>query len=299
MSKTRIKPVHVLGPGALGLVFSHQLSARHRVTLVTKPTHPTAYSYTFAQHTTPLRVDVASAVKEPITELWLFTKAHQCKSALFRVLEHLHPNANIILSHNGMTDVAELADLLSPTQGLYFMLTQQAAYKNKTDDVIHVSQGPSTIGAVNHIAKTRLDSLLCDWQCAIPLLSKSNDIFLARWQKLLINLAINPIATYYNELNGALTSPRYASDVFALLNEAINVGGKEGVELHLSDALAQAYKVMANTAGNRCSMLQDKLGGRETEIDAMCGYVVTLARQHGLATPVNELYYQRIKVGKP
>ena len=299
MSKARITTTHVLGPGALGLVFAHQLSIQRNVTLITKATHPTHYYYTFAQHHSALTVNTTCAPKESITEIWLFTKAHQCKSALQSVLGHLHPKANIILSHNGMTNVAELIDLLQPTQGLYFMLTQQAAYKPQSAEVIHVSQGPSTIGAINQVAKKRLDTLMTDWQSAIPLLTKSTDITSARWQKLLINLAINPIATHFNQLNGALRAPQYASDVMALLNEAINVAQKEGINVVLAEALALAYQVMANTAKNRCSMLQDKLNGRETEIEAMCGYVVNMARKHGLAAPINELYYQRIKGDKP
>lgn len=147
--------------------------------------------------------------------------------------------------------------------------------------------------------KKSFKAQLKQWQRLIPALTGSDDITHARWQKLLVNLAINPIATWYQLRNGDVAAPCYASDVFALLQEAVTVAKAQGVELSLPQSLDSAYQVMRLTAGNRCSMLQDKLLARETEIAAMCGFIASSARQLSLSAPINELYYRRITGDTP
>jgi len=42
-------------------------------------------------------------------------------------------------------------------------------------------------------------------------------------------------------------------------------------------------------------MLQDVLRGRETEIEAINGYIVRRTEEHGIAAPVNETLYGMVK----
>ena len=45
--------------------------------------------------------------------------------------------------------------------------------------------------------------------------------------------------------------------------------------------------VLDATSENRCSMLEDVRAGRPTEIDALNGFIVNLAEQHGLIATQN------------
>ena len=49
----------------------------------------------------------------------------------------------------------------------------------------------------------------------------------------------------------------------------------------------------------RSSMADDLALGRTTEVDAICGAVVRLARQHGLAAPLNARMVDLLSVPKP
>ena len=49
-----------------------------------------------------------------------------------------------------------------------------------------------------------------------------------------------------------------------------------------------AFRMLRIDAKARTSMANDLASGRPTEIDALCGEVVRLARDHGTAAPVNE-----------
>ena len=63
-------------------------------------------------------------------------------------------------------------------------------------------------------------------------------------------------------------------------------------DLVLDDYLRQ---VAGATAENRCSMLQDVMAGRSTEIDALCGAVVSQGELVGVPTPRNAMLHALVK----
>ena len=53
------------------------------------------------------------------------------------------------------------------------------------------------------------------------------------------------------------------------------------------DIETTVLEVIRSTSENKCSMLQDLMAGRPTEIDQLCGKVVEIAETHGIPAPVN------------
>ena len=51
------------------------------------------------------------------------------------------------------------------------------------------------------------------------------------------------------------------------------------------ELLQDLHSVLHSTAENECSMLADVKAGRETEIDALCGQVVSRGESLGVPTP--------------
>ena len=73
-----------------------------------------------------------------------------------------------------------------------------------------------------------------------------------------------------------------------LLMEAEQVGRRQGVNVPDMDELVTTLvDVLDATSENRCSMLEDVRAGRPTEIDALNGFIVNLAEQHGLMATQN------------
>jgi 2-dehydropantoate 2-reductase len=63
-----------------------------------------------------------------------------------------------------------------------------------------------------------------------------------------------------------------------------------------ADFLKSFYdKLIPDTAEHKSSTLQDILAGKITEIDALNGAVIKLARQHHIAIPYNHAIYSIIK----
>lgn len=115
------------------------------------------------------------------------------------------------------------------------------------------------------------------------------DIEAVLWEKLVINVGINPLTALLRVPNGALLQLPQAWEVaVAAAQEAQTVAAAAGLKL-TGDPAARLSQVCANTAANHSSMLQDILTGRPTEIEALNAQVVIRGRALGLSTPVNDL----------
>ena len=116
------------------------------------------------------------------------------------------------------------------------------------------------------------------------------------WGKLAINAAINPLTALLGVTNGELLNRPAARQLMeALATETATVAGRLGIHLPFADPLAAVEAVARDTAGNRSSMLQDLERGAPTEIDAICGQIVTAGRAAGVPTPVNETLWKLVK----
>jgi len=78
--------------------------------------------------------------------------------------------------------------------------------------------------------------------------------------------------------------------------EAVALAAAEGLAISGEEALEQVLSVAEKTAANTSSMLQDVLRGRKTEIEAINGYIVRQAREHGINTQINEALYLLVKI---
>jgi len=124
----------------------------------------------------------------------------------------------------------------------------------------------------------------------------SEDLSGIIWNKLLINVAINPLAAICGVLNGELRSEPLLSQAESTMIEAANVARLLGVEIAEDHVLIQnLHSVLDSTAENECSMLADVKAGRETEIDVLCGQVVARGEKLGVPTPLNSMLLSQIK----
>ena len=124
----------------------------------------------------------------------------------------------------------------------------------------------------------------------------NHDVSSIIWNKLLINVAINPLAAICGVMNGELLSEPLLSQAESTMLEAANVARLLGVEVAEDHILIQnLHSVLDSTAENECSMLADVKAGRETEIDVLCGQVVARGEKLGVPTPLNSMLLSQIK----
>lgn len=241
----------------------------------------------------------ASTVLTPDTCVLLMLKAWQLEPALAQLSLACQqagcmPQA-LIVSHNGLG--AADARLAQFNTQVFDLVTTQGAWRRNPFDTVHAGVGGSAIGP----RKADAGGLPPVWfealAAAMPPLSWRNDMLLQRWQKLAINCAINPLASLAGTSNGELAKPQYQATIEAVCDEVAAVAeqvlGKGVLPAEL--LLGKVQDVIAHTANNTCSMLQDIQQGRPTEIDYLNGYIVRMARQHRIAVPTNAQLTQHIK----
>jgi 2-dehydropantoate 2-reductase len=116
------------------------------------------------------------------------------------------------------------------------------------------------------------------------------------WNKLFINVGINPVAALTGLKNGQLLD--YAETLRlmeTLVTEAVAVARIKGIPIE-GNPVEKVKAVAEATRENRCSMGQDFDNRRKTEIDAINGAVVREAERLGIAVPYNRMITDLIKV---
>jgi 2-dehydropantoate 2-reductase len=110
------------------------------------------------------------------------------------------------------------------------------------------------------------------------------------WGKVIINAAINPLTAILRVPNGALVESEETIGLMkAAALEAATIAKAKGITLPFPDPVERVKQVATMTATNHSSMLQDVLGQRPTEIDAINGKIVEQGQALGIPTPVNAL----------
>jgi 2-dehydropantoate 2-reductase len=116
------------------------------------------------------------------------------------------------------------------------------------------------------------------------------------WSKLIINAAINAPATLLRLRNGDLPGSDAGRElIHTIVQECLEIVRKRNVKLIFEDPEAVVLEVCKGTATNICSMFQDILAGRRTEIDFINGALADHADSLKIPAPVNRTLYQLIK----
>jgi 2-dehydropantoate 2-reductase len=110
-------------------------------------------------------------------------------------------------------------------------------------------------------------------------------------EKLIINSVINPLTTLYQVTNGKLlNNAHFLRNMERLCQESVDVLGLNNND----EMLAKVKKICYKTATNRSSMLVDFESGRETELEAICGYILEQAKQKEISVPHTSFVYESL-----
>ncbi len=112
------------------------------------------------------------------------------------------------------------------------------------------------------------------------------------FDKLIINAVINPLTALYKVTNGGLFENRaHRMAARLLFEESSLILFGTVVENHWKRIL----EISRETAANHSSMRQDIDSARETEIEAITGFIIDRAKIRGLDCPLSQLIYFSIR----
>ena len=120
----------------------------------------------------------------------------------------------------------------------------------------------------------------------------------AIWGKFIFNSVMNPIGAIVRGVNAARYDvPEMRSLIDDMAAECVRVVEALGIRLEF-DPMYLVKKIRAGESPltkHAGSMAQDLEAGRETELEAMTGYVVRKAKELGVPVPVTESVYRMAK----
>lgn len=292
----------VIGPGALGSLFSARLAAHGQsVTLLDHdPARAKAMDNHLILSTTGQEIRIKLAITADQSclkqaELVLLTvKSHHVGDLLPAVLGCTDPECLILGLQNGIGHLHFFED---SAQALALGVTSQGATLLKAGHVRHGGDGPTAIGFLHPAPAPRAARLAraATTMSAAGLATKVvDDIEERLWQKLLINVGINALTVLYNCPNGHLLAiPEARARLCTLVEEGALVAHKKGLNVG-ADPVVRALEVCRATASNISSMLQDIRNGRKTEIMAINGALLMEAEKLAIPAPENELLVRQV-----
>lgn len=120
------------------------------------------------------------------------------------------------------------------------------------------------------------------------------------WNKVLINIAINPLAAMAGVENGELLGAEmFANAVFTMI-EGANVARAEQIDVGTNQQLENNLRqVLLSTSSNSCSMLEDVKAGATTEISVLNREIVNRGEKLGISTPLNNMLASIIELITP
>ncbi|MEH6585400.1 MAG: 2-dehydropantoate 2-reductase [Halioglobus sp.] len=287
---------HVLGAGSMGCLFASQLAISGcGVTLLLRTAPEDSAGTIVLEHdgaSKQIPVNLCQASQAAaISHLLVTTKAQNVVAAIDSVAPRLEKDVPILLATNGMGYLDSVRNVL-PDNPVYCCTSTEGAYRLGPLHICHAGRGKTYIGSPESGTQPQW---LEDWQQSCLDAQWETRINHALWHKLAINCAINPLTALHGCLNGELARDQaLIGEVSRLCDEIADVSLAAGFSNTANTVHSDVAAVIAGTADNRSSMLQDVTAGRDTEIEYITGHLLRTAQSVGRETPLNRQLFEKV-----
>jgi 2-dehydropantoate 2-reductase len=288
--------IGIIGAGAIGLLFSYYLSEKNQVTIYTRSKIQAELIHSkgvclMDEGTTKI-AHVEAMPFEHWTgsdELTIITvKQYHLPSILPVLNDRVNDQGSLLFLQNGMGHLKWLSELNA--RRIYLGSVEHGAARVNEYTVSHNGYGV-TKSAAYRGKKDHLELVVSSTPANFPI-TLENDYQRILLTKLIVNCIINPLTATFQVTNGTLVrNPYFYQIVRSLFEEIANI-----LNIHnREEQFANVLSVCEKTAANQSSMLKDIAAGRETEVDAILGYVLEEANRKIMQAPLTRNYYNLIK----
>lgn len=299
--------IAIIGAGAMGCLFAARLHhAGCSVTLL--EVDPLTLETLQRNGVTLHMGDVSSVHHVPAMRaeqakgrfdlIMLFTKAFSTLAAVRSVRHLLGETSWVLTLQNGIGHVQDIASCV-PEDRILVGVTDIPADLSGTAQVRSEDAGSIRFWHSSGPRHSDLELIAGAFVQAGFSCEPDPNVQVAVWQKAAFNAALNSLCTLLKEPVGHIA----ASDdgqwlVQQVIAETANVARASGASFSEQSVLAAVAQAYARQAAHRPSMLQDRLAGRQTEIEYINGAIVRQGRLLGIATPVLESLYRLVRMGE-
>lgn len=294
---TKLKPIAVLGAGAVGCYYGGMLArAGHPVVLIGRALHVQAIqsqglrlqTHSFDEQVTLATSPEARALRGAKLVL-VCVKSTDTLQAAAQLRTHADPDALVLSLQNGVDNAerlrAELTQEVAAT--VVYVATEMAG----PGHVRHHGRGELVVEPSSRSVALNALFNAADVPC-----ETSDNVRGALWAKLVLNCAYNALSAItrkpYGELVQGVGVTAVMNDVVA---ECLAVAQAEGVQMPPDVHLA-VRRIAETMPAQQSSTAQDLARGKRSEIDHLNGHIVQRGQAHGIATPVNRTLHALVKL---
>lgn len=306
-----IQTAAVVGMGALGMLFS-DLIIKHLGPegFFCVADHDRAEKYRSMTFTVNGRTQqfpiVDSQNAAPADLVIVAVKYTALQSALDTMKNCVGPDTTIISVLNGITS-EEIIGARYGHEKLIYCIAQgmdavkfggNLTYTRPGELRIGIRQSPQAAAnsAAPETSRARLEALTEYLDRAGIHYTVESDIMYRLWSKFMLNVGVNQACMAYETGYGGILQPGEAYDTMVgAMEEVITLAHAEGIPLDESEITAYIDLIRTLSPDGMPSMRQDGIARRRSEVEMFSGAVRAMAAKHGIAVPVNERLYRKIK----
>lgn len=299
--KITIKNVSIIGLGALGVLYADYFTkklGKDNVRILADKQRIVRYQkegvYCNGKQCDFQYVDIEQN-SQP-ADLLLFTvKYNGLASAIHAAKSSVGKNTIILSLLNGIRSELDLIDAYGIDKVLYCVAQKMDAVK-EDNRLSYTHMGELAIGEADSSKSERLQRLI-DFFDSISLpYSLPKDMKNHLWSKLLCNVGVNQTVMIYEGNYGTIQQeekPR--KDMIAAMYEVVKVANVQGIPLDEADVRYWTDVIDRLDPEGEPSMRQDGKARRASEVELFAGTICRLGKEYGIATPMNDMFYRKIK----
>lgn len=241
-----------------------------------------------------IKIDVSSnALDAKESDLLVITtKAYDTKKAVSDIISIIDDNATVMSLQNGAGNIEEISKSIEK-KNIIGAVTSMGAFLEKPGRVQFRGKGTTIIGAISEENKiaTEIVKIFNGAEIKTEL---TNDIKSEIWSKVIINSAINNLASIFDSENGILLEDNLIEIVKEITKEGKTILQADGIHIP-DDIFEKTVDVIKNTSKNINSTLSDLKKGNRTEIEYISGKIIERGDALGIPAPYNKALYNMLK----
>lgn len=281
--------IGVIGGGSVGLLISSYMASRHQVTIYVRNQEQKEYLNLegIRREGSKERILVKAEESSKLHEedCFMVCVKQGDVAGILPVLRTVHQRIPVVFLQNGMGHLPLIASLERP---VLLGVVEHGALKLSDSSVIHTGKGAIKMAAYLHATEQSKKLVDAINQSDFPVHMEKNWFRLLA-EKLMVNAVINPITALFDTKNGAIIDNRYLHRLAKRLSDEAALV----LELDACKQWERILQVAANTAENTSSMLKDLKEERETELEAITGYLIKVNKYHQI--PNTLFVYDSVK----
>ena len=293
----------VLGAGAIGSIFGARLQlAGNEVELLNRsPEHSLAIKQNgLLAHIDgkSQRIEISACSVDqasPADVVIMATKTYHIDSALEQLPNNLHQTPVLTLQ-NGLGNGQRVAKWVGQEYTIEGVTMMPAEFIGP-GEVASSDPAETWIYHANGQSSELVDAINNDFNQAGIVCSVTPEIKTRIWQKACFNLAMNALCALTRGSPGLLQQyPDGKALAHEIADETLAVAKASGVTVDAAKVHGLIDYACANHSWHKPSMFQDLEQGRNTEIEALNGYIEKTAQQFGVAVPINQMLARLVRL---